>query len=284
MKRLLCVIFLFASFNAEAQNDENLVPRVVLGPYKWTVRVLMEEVDINGDTLSPRVKTESLPGQLFDVLQIFKDDVLIKITPYSTTTSQATLTYNIKSTAPDNVKNKENLRYFKVSKEILQTYAVHNSYILPSLTFGLLNFPFKYRTSFSGHGDFAGAFNFGAAIGISARKKSYKNRTFSFISGYSISNTVLNKSDVRRNEGDLATANNYTSFSLSFGPMVEYNKVQAGAFIGFDFLNRLNQDRFGWKNQGKLWFSIGIGYTIFSKQGDEKISTEVNKEPTTSGN
>jgi hypothetical protein len=268
-----------------AQNNEDLVPKVVLGPYKWTVRVLMEEVNINGDTLSPRVKTESLPGQLFDVLLILKDDVLIKITPYSTTTSAATLTYNIKSPEPaGGTREKDNLRYFKVSKEILQTYAVANSYILPSLTFGLLNFPFKYRTSFSGNGDFAGAFNFGAAIGISARKKSYKNRTFSFISGYSISNTVLNQSDVRRNEKDLVTANNYTSFSLSFGPMVEYNKIQVGAFIGFDFLNRLNQDRFGWRNQGKLWFSIGIGYTIFSKQGDEKVSTEVNKEPTAAGN
>ncbi|MBE9465493.1 hypothetical protein ACFP1I_22350 [Dyadobacter subterraneus] len=170
-------------------------------------------------------------------------------------------------------------RYFKVSMADINMYASNNTRLTGSLAFGLINFPFKYRIRSHGDGDFAGAFNFGAGLGYTFPKRKYRNATFSMITGYSISNTILDKSAVRRNEGDLVETNNYSAFSISIGPMVENNRVQAGLFFGTDLLSKINQERFGWKHQGKPWISIGIGYSIFSKQEAtaEGSNKDVNK-------
>ncbi|WP_031530501.1 hypothetical protein [Dyadobacter crusticola] len=343
MKTLFTILLFLATFSSFSQTKDDNKPIPTLGPYFWTVRVPMTEVDIEGeDTETPAVKKLSIPHQYFEIIEINQDENYAIITISRSDDPVRADYYNFKAVEPltdeeiiklDNKKEpdpilqenhesdgwgkkinksdsaslkipaeevsrrkikksltrplfaenryQENdldpskqLRYFKVPLDLIQLYATKNTYNPLSFEFGLVNFPFKYRLA-KARSSFNGSFNFGAALGFNFRKKSYKTTSFSFITGYSVSSTTLETSDVRRNMPDLAETNDFTSISFSAGPMIENNRVQLGLFLGFDFLGRLNQDRYGWHHQGKPWFSIGFGYTIFSKQ-EEKASNSTN--------
>jgi hypothetical protein len=73
----------------------------------------------------------------------------------------------------------------------------------------------------------------------------------------------------------LASTNNFTAFSFSLGILAEYQRVQAGIFLGWDRIGKLNQREFDWQYQGKPWISVGFGFAIFSGQ---KEKTEKNPE------
>ena len=341
---LLCTLSL--SFAAFSQKAGNTITKPTLGPYYWTVKVPMTEVDINGiATDSLPVEKLSKPNQYFEIIKIIdKDNIaIIIISDYVDTNSSNY--YNFKTEPENDVslqkmwkqlneekvirveddgwgskkpviskkpvkdanvdsgleKNKfsdtlnsaksagipmfnrnevignsdyKQLRYFKVPLDLIESYAVKNTFNPMAFEFGLINFPFKYRFS-KMYSNFSGSFNFGAALGLKVKRKSYRNTSISIISGYSVSSTTLEASEVRRNSSDLAETNNFTAISFSVGPMIENNRVQIGLFGGLDFLGRLNQSQYGWRHQGKPWFSIGFGYTIFSKQ-EEKASEDKN--------
>lgn len=165
--------------------------------------------------------------------------------------------------------------YFKVSIEDLDANAINNDKISGGLTLGVINFPFKYRPQ-SGKGDFSGSFNFGAAIGYKLPHYNSRKFNYSVLSGYSISNINADSSSVERNADKLKTTNNFTAFSFSLGVLVEYEKVQAGLFIGWDRLSRINHNEFGWIYQGAPWLSVGFGLSIFSteKPADNTTSTQ----------
>jgi len=166
--------------------------------------------------------------------------------------------------------------YFKVSLADVEEFSRRESYIAGSLTAGIINFPFKYRPQ-KDKVDFSGAFNFGAGIGYTFRHKSYHKTTHSIISGYSISNIVLDSSNTVRNQNKLASTNNFTSLSISLGYLIQHQTVQAGIFIGFDQISKINQDQYGWVYQGQPWISIGFGLAIFSGQNEKKaVTTNTN--------
>jgi hypothetical protein len=53
----------------------------------------------------------------------------------------------------------------------------------------------------------------------------------------------------------------------------KYQKVQAGIFIGWDRIGKLNQREFKWQYQGKSWISVGFGFAIFSGQKEKVDNT-----------
>lgn len=44
--------------------------------------------------------------------------------------------------------------------------------------------------------------------------------------------------------------------------MLDYKKAQFGVYVGVDYIN--NASNYDWQNHRDVWFSIGIGYDIFS--------------------
>jgi hypothetical protein len=164
--------------------------------------------------------------------------------------------------------------YFTVPRSIFRTHAtkVTRTRMGISLGFGVINYPFKYRPQ-KGEGDFSGSFNVGAAIALTLPHDSLAKWIFSYVAGFGISSITLDKSQVSMNANKLDSTNGLTALSLSLGYMVEYNKVQAGIFVGWDRLNNLNNSTYGWKYQGRPWLSVGIGYSIFSTSGGNKQST-----------
>lgn len=59
------------------------------------------------------------------------------------------------------------------------------------------------------------------------------------------------------------------------GLMIQYNKVQAGLYIGVDQIN--NQAKYNWESNGNIWFGFGIGFNVFKISVGEKANNEQRK-------
>jgi len=286
MKPLLPLLLLLAFFGeiaAQPEFEKN-------GFYIWKVSVPMQPSYITGKSRENMEPVLSKTGQKFRVVHIKNNLAVLRILDYTRSIKVADKENNLafkimpgffvfnyfgdNSKFNSISKNKVNARryeedqaYFTVPAETISNdkLVLVDEISKASLTAGVINFPFKFRTQ-KGKGDFNGSFNFGAAIGLKFKHKTWRKFEYALVSGYSISNILLDSSNTNANQGKLASSNNYTAFSFSLGFLVQYEKVQAGIFIGWDRLNRLNHREFKWDYQGKPWFSVGFGFAIFSEQ------------------
>jgi len=159
-------------------------------------------------------------------------------------------------------------KYFIVSKKDIEK---HSSYrIAHSLNLAVMTFPFKARFNNQKLEDFTGSVNFGTAIGYKLNHRNDNPWNLSILGGFSISNINLDSVSVSNNHNLLSVTNDFTALSLSFGLMVQYNRIQIGVFTGVDHLKRINQSTFDWDYNGKPWYSIGIGYSIFTNEKEKK--------------
>lgn len=289
MKKLFFILLLFVTIGINGQNSS----QTMIGLYRWNAVVFIQRSDFNGEALTDRgnSKTFSIIGQKFRVLQTINNDAfaVIQILDYNKTKGSAKeieknaklfYEYNFKGTANDYkaLQNRDvdpgayddHQVYFTVPIVYItnEKIAIREDIVQGGLAAGVINFPFKYRPQ-RDKSDFSGAFNFGAGIGYKFRHKSWRQFTYSVISGYSISNIVMDSSNANKNQGKLASSNNYTAFSFSIGMLAEYQRVQAGIFLGWDKISRLNQREFDWQFQGKPWISVGFGFAIFSTQKEK---------------
>ena len=298
MKKVLLAVMTFIVINSYAQNSSNSR----IGLYIWKQAVMIQPADVNGTALNngatPPVNDQpiaSKSGQKFRVLQLVSNNTLAVIqvldyTEKNTKTRKYKATsdfykYNFKGTAglytglTDEAVNSRsygtNQAYFTVPIGIItdETLAIKEDKIGGALAAGVINFPFKYRPQ-KGMADFSGAFNFGAGIGYKFPHKSWRQFSYSIMSGYSISNVVLDSSNSNKNQGKLASTNNFTAFSFSIGFLAEYQRVQAGIFLGWDRISKINQREFEWQYQGKSWISVGFGFAIFSAQKEEAATEQ----------
>lgn len=287
-KLLLALLVLCCSMSAYSQlrveKDMN-----VLAPYFWTKSILIKACDIDGHPLDPEFTTYTIVGQRFDVVGFdTSNNLIIRILDYKNYIDEETGklkaspeflkynyvddedTFNSLDESQKFAKDyDEDQKYFKITYAELQAVATRNYNIKASLAMGVLYFPFKYRPQ-NGMQDFSGSFNFGAAIGYTFRHKEWRKATFSLLGCYGMSNIKVDSVSITKGHDKLNTINDYTALSLSTGFIVQYEKIQAGAFIGVDRISNNNYKNTGWVYQGKPWFSIGFGYSLFSIQKEAK--------------
>ena len=264
------------------------------GYYKWNDVVQMYEWTLNDSTGQFEASTLSIASDLtgqFVVQAILYDpttpkdsDVIIKYLYYlkdkksGTTPSNAIYfqRYNFNGEIADfdklspqyKISRKFDARqkYFLVKLSIFKAHTIK----IPgkvrtsgALGFGILNYPFKMRLQEKMQ-DFSGSFNVGAAVAYTFRHDSLSKWSNSIVGGFGISSINLDKSTVNNNANMLDSSNGITALTFSIGYMLEYSKIQVGVFMGVDKISNLNNSTYGWKYQGNPWFSIGIGYSIFS--------------------
>ena len=293
MKKFLFFAAIFITQLSLAQNDKKI------GRYKWNDAIPITSCKIDGSARITPKTVLSISGQKFDVIAVVNNDVVIRILDYTERADHANRTaglrynaksefyvYNFERTSvaynglSSDTKNAriygDDQLYFKVTILQLDQSASKITKIKGSLAAGVINFPFKYRFQ-KDNVDFSGAFNFGAAIGYTLPHKSSNTLTHSFVSGYSVSNVVLDKTSVTLNSEELANTNNFSAFSISLGYLVAYQRVQAGVFMGWDRIGRTNQENFGWIYQGKPWISIGFGVAVFSGQTEVATNSSTNQ-------
>lgn len=283
-KNIICGLVFFISIFSIAQSNDEFVQ----GLYKWTDVILIEPCDEKGKSIAGSSKISTKISQKFRVIDRVAGgtNVLIKFLDYTVKNNDSatknTQLYNpttlfykynfdgesskysvLSNTDKNSRSYGKEQKYFKVDARLLEKFALKEATIDWSLAIGVVNFPFKFRPQ-KDKVDFSGSFNFGAGLGVTFPHKSWRKTTHSLISGYSISNVVLDSVSVVKNHDKLSSTNNFTAFSFSLGYLIQYEKVQAGLFIGWDRINRINQEEFGWIYQGKSWLSIGFGLAIFS--------------------
>jgi hypothetical protein len=315
MKKNLTILILICSLSS-AMGQTNDISKI--GLYKWKEAVFIKPCKIDGKDLKIKEGESEITapeiiskvGQKFRVLKVIDGAVaIIQILDYTESVKidkdkkdiqtskekkyQPTSDFfkynfigtneNFNSLTPEQINSRNygtNQAYFKVGVAYIDQLATKESYVSGSLAAGVINFPFKFRPQ-KGNVDFSGAFNFGAGIGYTFRHKSYRSFTHSLISGYSISNIVLDSSNTNQNQGKLASTNNFTAFSFSLGYLIQYQSVQAGLFIGWDRISKINHKEFDWQYQGKPWISVGFGLAIFSGQkekgNDKQSPTQTDK-------
>lgn len=124
------------------------------------------------------------------------------------------------------------------------------------LSIGILTLPFKFRPQKSK--SFDSDFNLNSTLAC---------RFFSLGGGHLYGQIGAGIGGVELNEvnskgiTDEATIK-ANALSMLTGLMIQYKKVQAGIYLGTDFIN--NQPYYQWQYQGKSWFAFGIGYQIFN--------------------
>lgn len=281
-KIIFTMLVLFKSIFCIAQ-DENDVISVGNESYVFTKPALIYKcanLDCTKitDTLTMR------EGVRFDLISKTEDGSIIKFWVFGSTEEKAKYNY---------IKNKlesfsnEDIAFFKVkSKDFdVKTQRRYSTGFFPnnnrhlwftgtSITAGVTIIPIKIRPSITVNGqrmgfEFSKDVQLGISAGIKQRISNYKPFYINFLYNIGISGVTL----------DSYTTNNYLQESIDVvalthaaGIVFDFSKIQFGIFMGWDKVSQRNQN--GWIYQGKPWYSIGLGYSIFS------ISTKSNTSVT----
>lgn len=280
MKKLLLIFSALFIICAKNQTVLGQSEKSYVGLYSWN-----EVVFLHPYNHESKDSITSIIGQKFRVLKIKDGSAIIQILNYKDSTSNF-FNYNFggkpaefKALPPEKRESKSyssNQRYFIIDTNYIDSYATKDVLIRSSISIGAINFPFKYRPQ-KKYQDFSGSFNFGVALGVNFEHKSWRRYTHSILTSYSISNVVLDSISITSNYSKLSSTNNFTAFSFAVGYLIQHEKIQAGVFIGCDRINRINQQQFGWKYQGKPWLSVAFGIAIFSPQNEKKTDNETEQ-------
>lgn len=134
------------------------------------------------------------------------------------------------------------------------------------LSIGLLTLPFKARpqNDFS----FDTEFNLNSTLNFSFAY--VNNVSINWQIGAGIGTVGLNTSNSSGLDDD--EAQDVSTITFMSGLMLQYNKVQAGIYIGVDNIN--NQSNYQWESNGNIWFGFGIGYDLFNLS----LASDSNKQ------
>ncbi len=285
MKPLFTLLLLFIQIALMAQNEPTL------GLYRWNTVVQMNESDDTGSLVAGTLPVQSKVGQLFRLIRIngsgstatgiiqildYTEKVNGHIQPsdltdFYTYNHKSTATYSALNTLDKDSRNyKTDQKYFVVSLSYISSYA--NQYIGHGvdISAGVISLPLKLRLK---DGDFNGSISIAGAGGIKWRASPYRNdRYHNILVGLGLSNLTIDSSNITKNKNNIVS--NLTGLTMITGYVYQSGKIQMGVFLGWDFLTRSNQEKFGWVYQGKPWVSLGIGVSIFGDGNNNKTNTE----------
>ena len=290
IKRLSYTVLTLCLWQGLAAQTAN---KSMIGKYYWNGSIAIAACNIDGSTIhidSNKLTALTTGRQLFTVIDVKTIDneeyAIVRILDYNFekqvkkfydynfTGTEANYKEYIK-TNPSTSNYGIYQRYFKIRTADLAQNATPYTYIGGALAGGVINFPFKLRLQREGN-DFSSAFNLGAAFGYTLPHYSFRNFTYSVLFAAAIANVNLDASSVAQNADKLNSTNDFSALTFAIGGLVHYDRFQAGLFLGFDRLGKLNNDTFIWRYQNKPWFSIGFGYSIFSVE-KEAVNSSVQQ-------
>lgn len=202
-------------------------------------------------------------GAIFDTINFnpifLEPDIKFKIASkddkyYSVVALTFNKIKNIKKVSDKNLYY--NNKIFKVDKEEFLMKASGAPDLPDRLNIGVLALPFKYRPQ--GNKSFDSDFNLNSTLAC---------RFFSLGGGHlygqigaGIGGVELNQVNSKGITDDGTIKAN--ALSMLMGLMIQYKKVQAGIYLGTDFIN--NQTYYQWQYQGTPWIAFGVGYQLFN--------------------
>lgn len=281
MKRIVLLLtFIYCSYSRiSAQSVDRFF--ILNGP------AILQECDING-TIAPGMQRKLIPENLkFTILTIISDSYLISfwelanesqlsmeysnlfgpgalIRPKLTNRQETVRSrYELSDLAIRNYAT-GNKRYFLIRKTLLDSVA---SKIVKrwSPVYGSAVLPFKLRTQ---TGEFKKDITISGLGGLKV-SSTRGHLSFAAVTGIGITSVSV---DSLSTFGVVKKSEDRAAITIPIGIVVEWRKLQLGIYSGADWLSKSNLDN--WRYQGKNWWAIGIGFSIFS---EEKPAKEESK-------
>lgn len=133
-----------------------------------------------------------------------------------------------------------------------------------TITGGMIVLPYKFRPALQMNGqksgfDFSKDITLGVSGGLKQRISHYQPFYLDLLGNVGISD--VSQTPFNTNKG-VSTPTDVPALTFSWGFVLDFKSIQLGAFMGWDRVSDSNLN--GWIYQGKPWFSIGFGYSIFS--------------------
>lgn len=149
-------------------------------------------------------------------------------------------------------------KFFLLAVDEFNAKAVSKFSKKPTFTMGASTLPLRIRTS---PFDFSGTLSYGTNFGARFQLSNYQDIAMNIVSGLHITHITL---DSLNTKGRLESSDNQTAAALSpaIGVVFEFSKAQVGTYLGWDFISGSTKDN--WVYQGKTWFSIGVGISLFN--------------------
>jgi|GEM_PF-5990835 len=131
----------------------------------------------------------------------------------------------------------------------------------PQVAAGTVILPVKMRLApFDFSRDFALGLTVGARWRISRYQPHYVNALFAF-------NANIVTIDSLSTGGRTRRATDLGALGTAVGAVLDFNGPQVGIFSGLDWLSRRDQVATNWHYQGRPWLSVGVGFTLFTRNG-----------------
>ena len=127
-----------------------------------------------------------------------------------------------------------------------------------SFYMGTAIIPVKFRIN---PFDFSKDVSIGTTVGAKFVLNTQKNIAINTLIGIGGSSNTL---DSLNTHGHVQQPTDIITFTPTAGVMLEFGSAQLGVFCGFDFPSQFVRDTYHWQYADRPWFSIAIGYSIFS--------------------
>lgn len=279
---LQLTIVVISAFNSFGQSTLTLTPG---NTYQFTVDTQLKQSDIYGKPIKPRKSIIAKPGYRFILVNIADSAYVVRFLRWESNnshkglakavTKKATISNANKlntaknaafvfignDTTKSNTENGDTTRYkyFIVSKGVLEQ-RIRSVYRLgiPEIAAGAIVLPVKMRFS---PFDFTRDLSIGLSVGPKWRI-SQKNEHYFYLLG--AINVGIVGLDSANTEGVVKKATDKGALGATVGGVFDFKGIQIGLFLGKDWLGR--RDRQNWGYQGNTWMSVGLGFSIFSKQ------------------
>lgn len=269
---ILLILTLFSTLILNAQKLKYQIGDVI----KTIVPIVIEEKSFEHPfSLTESVKNDSVISIQYN-LNIIESNILLVVVDKDSENNKYTVNaLDFKVYSKEKIKKREeknnfnsrllidksirsdlyNDKIFIINKKKLENSTkIHDS--KDPINIGILSLPFKFRPN--ANEIFSLEFNINTSI--SFHLIPIRAIDFWVQIGAGIGSVGLNTT----NSSGIEPGNeiNTTVLTGLTGLMIQYNKIQAGIYMGIDYVN--NQDKYGWESHKKTWFSLGIGYELFS--------------------
>ena len=223
------------------------------------------ETTFNGTSINT-TRTLHNAGSIISVIVAKKDSVVIQY--YKSKVFSDTIK-KLKETTFNSLyyENNGTLKYYKIDHDdfLRVTTPYYSRY--KGASAGFYSVPFKLRFNTF---DFEQNLNIGINVGVQYRLNKKIDDRWILEPNFGVG---LAKINLNPKNSDVLESRTASAFSLSTGLMLHFSeKINAGYFIGWDFLSNADAD-VNWIHNQKLWLGLGIniGFSISkSKQSKEK--------------
>ena len=255
------LLLILLAVEVGAQSSTNVL-YAVGDQYEFKVPSPLIETTLTGTAMATPTTPNSRKGQGFTIVNVVNNEVIIDIWKYNNPTDN--LIYNRDASG--------NKRFFKIQATSLEDRVVkvvaRTSPKRPTVTAGAVIIPVKLRVNSF---DFSKDVTLGTAIGPSWKVSKYSDHYFNVLLGFGITSVTV---DSATTKGFIRTSTDRSALTPSVGFVLDFSGVQAGLFVGADLISK--KDQIEWRYHGEPWFSLGLGYTILTKQSAAKNPTPTN--------